>query len=246
MEQPDEPVDVIVLAAGRGKRMQAAINKIFLPVAEIPVLYRTLAQFQRCDCIRSIYVVCQAEEKDDIEKVLKQHGALSKFAGFIDGGKERADSVRKALLFYQQKGRSGMIMIHDGARPFFSGELLGRLIQAAGHSAIAVPVQPVVETVRKQRTRDTVVVDRKDLFLAQTPQVFHSDWINPVFFQSSAVDAVFTDDASFFEAAGQPVKMVMGERWNIKITVPEDLAWAAAVLSQFPFLDIEHHTLKNL
>lgn len=238
MSNSSFPVDVIVLAAGSGKRMNANRNKMFLSVNHIPVIYRTLCQFEKSEKIRHIYLVCKSTEQKILEKLICDNGGCKKLKAILSGGKERADSVRNALNFYQASGADGLLMVHDGARPFVSSELISKLIKASDGNGIVVPVLKVFETTRKKEAEKTSIVDRDHLYLTQTPQVFHSCQINDCYLNSSQLEYVFTDDASFFEAVGKPVKFVEGEKWNIKLTVSSDIEWAEAILNQFQFLDL--------
>lgn len=235
-----QPADVIILAAGSGKRMGAGVNKMFLAVKGVPVIYRTLDRFNRSPQIRHIYLVCKTDEQDELEKVIQEYGTIGKLKAIIPGGKERADSVKNALRFYLESKASGIIMIHDGARPFVSSELIDSLLEKVPHDGISIPVLKVFETTRKKEGHKTEVVNRDNLYLTQTPQVFYSDQISDCYFSSSQSNHPFTDDASFFEALGKRVHFVEGEKWNVKLTVSNDIQWAEAILNQFQFLDIQN------
>ena len=235
-----QSADVIILAAGSGKRMGAGINKMFLSVKGVPVIYRTLNRFNQSPQIRHIYLVCKRSEQRELEKIIHKNGEIDKLKAIISGGKERADSVRNSLKFYQDSGASGIVMIHDGARPFVSFDLISSLVEEVPFDGIVIPVLKVFETTRKKEISKTEVVNRDNLYLTQTPQVFYSDLINTCYFSPSQPDHQFTDDASFFEALGKSVHFVEGEKWNVKLTVASDIQWAEAILNQFQFLDIQN------
>lgn len=218
--------------------MGAGMNKMFLSVKGLPVIYRTLNRFNHSSTIRHIYLVCKPEEENEIRDIIDKNGSIGKLKAIIPGGKERADSVRRALKLYLKSDDRGILMIHDGARPFVSEKLMLSLIENVPKGGIVVPTLKVFETTRKKMAQGTEVVDREHLYLTQTPQVFHSDQIMPCYFSAANTSCVFTDDASFFESQKKPVQFVEGEKWNIKLTVPHDIQWAEAILNQFQFLDI--------
>ncbi len=232
--------DVIVLAAGKGSRMQAGINKVFLPIHGIPILYRTLYRFSQHDRIDRIIVICREEEKGIVKRIVEKHGEIKKLDQYVTGGKERCDSVQNGLKAIQGGNESKTVMTHDGARPFFSLELIDKLIDSIKDERISIPVMGISETIRKKGENGrTEVVDRQSTYIVQTPQLFQTEMISTCFFSDKLRKQVLTDEASYFEAAGKEVVMIEGEKWNIKITSREDIEWAECLLSNYPILRLE-------
>jgi 2-C-methyl-D-erythritol 4-phosphate cytidylyltransferase len=132
-----------------------------------------------------------------------------------------------------------LVMTHDGARPFITESLVQRLVEAADEDSIAIPSLPVFETVRKRDTLgNTSVVDRQHLYTVQTPQVFHVKQIPHCFLNGDKRELKLTDEASYFEVAEKRVKLVEGEKWNLKLTTPEDILWAEFLLQQHKALQL--------
>jgi len=234
--------DVIVLAAGKGARMMADTNKMFLSIKNVPILYRTLFRLNQHARIGQIFVVCREEEKRIIKEMVKKHGPIEKLSQYISGGKERCDSVRNGLMAVLQNAEGKLVMTHDGARPFFSMGLIDRLIDSIKDEKISIPVIGISETLRRMRKNGrTEVVDRQSTYLVQTPQLFSTEMIPSCFLSNRSRNQILTDEASYFEAAGKEVVMINGEKWNIKITTPEDIEWAECLLNRYPDL-----RLKNL
>lgn len=240
MLNPKNKITAVVLGAGSGRRMSAGKNKLFLRIKHIPILYRTLYRLDQIDLIASIILVHGKDDRKQIDRDLTSFVTLSKLNHFVIGGKERADSVRLGLKKALEEDQHGLIMTHDGARPFITESLVERLVNAWQPQSVVIPVQSVVETVRrKEDNGKTSIVDRTDLFAVQTPQLFSKEMIAECFFDKGAADQILTDEASYFERAGKPVTMVQGEKWNIKLTTPADLKWADSLLHQIPELQLK-------
>lgn len=232
-------VDVIVAAAGKGTRMNSEKNKMFLNIQGVPVLYRTLFRLNKLKHVRRIAVVISREEGREFEEMVKNYGQIPKLVKILWGGSERSDSVRNGLRFIQEGLCSDLVMVHDGARPFFSDDLIADLTDGASKSGIAVPVLKIYETIRqKTKNNHSRVVDRNDLFITQTPQVFQSRLIKKSFFSGETIKQKLTDEASYFEKLGFEISMVKGEKWNIKITTKEDLKWSECLLKYHEELQI--------
>jgi len=231
-------VDVIVLAGGSGKRMNQGINKVFIPLLGIPILIRTLLKFESIPQVNRIIPIVR---KNDIEEFQKLRGKylISKLVDPLSGGFERSDSVRIGLEYVLSYPETDCLLVHDGARPFFSQGLITNLVHEISDMNCVIPTTPVAETVRiQQEGRGTEVIDRNLLSLVQTPQAFSIKSIEKCFLSNSQRKLNLTDDASYFENLGYKVKQIAGEKWNIKVTRPEDLAWAECLLKQYK--DILH------
>jgi len=223
-------IDALVVAAGRGRRMGQGLNKVYLEIGGLPILRRTLLKLESVSLIKRIVVVIHPDDEEAFGSLLKMKPALKKFEKWVCGGEERSDSVRNGLRYLIQHDPASLVMVHDGARPFFGEALLIRMIEGLSDAEIAVPALCVADTVRKKTEAGSEVVKRDELFLIQTPQLFKSEKINPVFLDAES-HKNFTDEAAYFEDLGLPVHFAEGERFNIKITTPEDLKMAEYILS---------------
>ncbi len=234
MSIKETQVSTIILAAGSGTRMNAGENKLFLKIRGIPILYRTLYRINQFKAIDSIILVCKASEQKTIKDMIRDYGEISKFKDFVQGGKERSDSVNRGLEKVLTAQKNGLVMTHDGARPFISELLIENLIDAVESDSIAIPALKVFETVRKKDELGiTSVVDRRFLYTVQTPQVFQVNGIQSCFLDDDKRSLNLTDEASYFEVMGRKVTLVEGEKWNIKLTTPEDITWAEALLEKY-------------
>ncbi|MDR1567860.1 MAG: 2-C-methyl-D-erythritol 4-phosphate cytidylyltransferase [Streptococcaceae bacterium] len=211
----------IVLAAGRGKRMKARDNKIFLELGGRPILSYALDVFAKdADC-KQLIVVGRAKEQSMILQ-------LSEQIEFVVGGVERQDSVKNALA----KVNCDYVMIHDGARPFIKAaqlEGLKRHVEKAHATLLAVPVKDTIKQVSGEEVERTL--PRNELYQAQTPQAFLTELIKDVHEKAALTQFLGTDDASLVETfSNQAVTITQGNYQNIKITTPDDLILGEAIL----------------
>lgn len=223
-------VIVLVPAAGTGSRMGAVVNKQYLTLADRPVLARTLNLFDAHPAVDRIHVISPAAEIDYCQREVVERYAITKVASIVAGGAERQDSVRNGLLACGA-ATDDIVLIHDGARPFFPAELIPAVVAAAvevGACVVGVPVKDTVKEVAGARVVGTP--DRRRLWLAQTPQAFRFDLIRDAHLQALREGFRGTDDAALVERIGRPVAMLEGSYRNIKITTPEDLLLAEAFL----------------
>jgi 2-C-methyl-D-erythritol 4-phosphate cytidylyltransferase len=226
-----DQVDVVVLAAGQGERMQASTNKLFLTLQNIPIILHTLIRLEAIPAVNKIYLVLKAGEQEKMEQVFLTHGRVSKLTKIVQGGQNRDDSVRNGLQAVLEAERDGWVMVHDGARPLITDKLVSRLLANATKMGIVVPALPIFETIRKMTMEGkTKQIDRQELYTIQTPQLFHKSAIERVYLKGYQKVPDPTDEASFFEYCGEPVKLIDGEKWNLKITRPDDLKWAETLL----------------
>ncbi|SDK58730.1 2-C-methyl-D-erythritol 4-phosphate cytidylyltransferase [Sediminibacillus albus] len=218
----------IVLAAGQGKRMKAGENKQFIKIRNKPLIIHTLELFNRDSWCTSISLVVNPKEEERIRDLIN-NTAFQKNVQIVKGGKERQQSVFEGLK--SMEGYSGMVFIHDGARPFVSLDSLHELAEATfTHQAalLAVPVTDTIKQVKNNKLLETL--DRSTLWAAQTPQGFHYDMIFKAHQLADEQNYTGTDDASLVERTGQQVEIVQGSYDNIKITTPEDLKRAQAFI----------------
>jgi 2-C-methyl-D-erythritol 4-phosphate cytidylyltransferase len=230
--------DIVVLAAGSGKRMNAPGNKMFLKIDNIPLLYRTLKRISSCPVINRIFLVINVQDLEEYKEMINKYGHLAKIENVLEGGEERSDSVKNALLYIYRHKQSEVLLIHDGARPFITSELIKNIGDAAIQYGAALPVMKICETVRQKVNDGYLIVNRDELTTAQTPQAFKFDYINECFLSKDADNLELTDDIAYIEHFNHPVATVPGEKWNIKITTPEDVAWAEYLLKTYQKLQI--------
>jgi 2-C-methyl-D-erythritol 4-phosphate cytidylyltransferase len=224
-------VIALVPAAGMGKRMGAEINKQYLLLAGKPILAHTLQVFQDTPFIDDIYVVIPAAEIPYCqEHVVERHG-LTKVRQIVPGGAERQYSVMNGLQAAAEAGDDDVVLIHDGVRPFVPPRVLERAVEMArlhDGALVAVPAKDTIKVVVDGIVRATP--PREDLWLAQTPQAFRYAVIRAAHEIAAAERYLGTDDASLVERLGKDIHIVVGDYRNIKITTPEDLVLAEALM----------------
>ena len=218
----------IVVAAGRGERMQAARPKAFLELGGEPLLLRAARAFEAAPSVGRIVAVVSAGLADEARGLL---APLAKLASVVVGGERRQDSVRAGLLCVPAEFE-GVVLVHDAARPLVEVELIEAVVQQAVATGAALPVLPLVDTVKRVRGGRVVeTLDRAELGGAQTPQGFRCALLREACAAAARDAASFTDDAMAVEALGHPVFAIPGSRRNRKITTPDDLAWAESVVA---------------
>lgn len=220
----------IVLAAGKGSRMKAGINKQFLQLGNRPVLAYALQNFQDCDAVEEIIVMTAAEEIEYVQSEIVQKYGFSKVRKIIAGGAERQQSAYKGIMAAHQD--SEIILLHDGARPFVTRQtILACINQAREYGAVSagMPSKDTIKLVNKEHIV-TATPPRDGVWITQTPQAFQREVIIKAHQIAAAEALIATDDAMLVEAMGHPVKMVAGAYENMKITTPEDIALAEQLL----------------
>jgi 2-C-methyl-D-erythritol 4-phosphate cytidylyltransferase len=218
----------ILVAAGRGERMGMAQPKAFLPLAGKSLLLRAAQAFEDAPSIGAIVAVVPESE---IPRGRDMLAALTKVRAVVAGGRHRQDSVLLGLKEIPA-GFDGVVLVHDAARPFVDVPMIEAVCLGAQEVGAALPVLGLVDTV-KQVAGGRVVstLDRAALGSAQTPQGFHLSLLVRAYEAAFRDRVVLTDEAMAVERLGEPVVAVPGSAWNRKITTPEDLAWAEAVLA---------------
>ena len=223
-------IPVIIAAAGASSRM-GGFNKQFLSLLGVTVLARTLLAFQRSEDISRIIVAAREEDINAIQLLAEQY-MIHKLTDVVQGGENRQQSVVNALK--RLGGDEKELLIHDGARPFVSGEIIHSVVCALKeHKAVTCGVK-LKDTIKRVGENDLVkeTLDRKELIAVQTPQGVNADaYKQAVLIMGNNTEA-FTDDMSVMEAAGHKVFVVPGSYRNIKITTPEDIAVAIGFLTQ--------------
>ena len=219
----------ILVAAGRGERMGAARAKAFLPLAGRPMLARSAEPFQAASSVGAIVAVVPAEEIENARALL---AGLSKLRAVVAGGARRQDSVLEGMK-QAPEGFADVVLVHDAARPFVEPELIEAVAKAAAVHGAALPVLPVVDTLKRLRgDRVVATIDRSDLGAAQTPQGFRFELLTRAYAQAFRDHVSVTDEAMAVERLGESVAVVAGSARNRKLTTPEDMAWAEALLRE--------------
>jgi len=220
-----ESVGAIIAAAGESRRM-GGIDKVFAPLAGKPALAWVLDAFDGCDLVNQIVAAVSENNLERCRKLVAEKN-WSKPVEVCAGGKRRQDSVAVGL----KKLDCEWVVVHDGARPLVSRELIEGGLKAAQETGAAVAAVPVTDTIKT--AGDDMFVhqtpSRQNLWAVQTPQVFRLEIIARAYEQA---DDEVTDDASLVEGLGQKVKLYMGSYDNIKITNPHDLALAEVLLKK--------------
>ncbi|MEK6777446.1 MAG: 2-C-methyl-D-erythritol 4-phosphate cytidylyltransferase [bacterium] len=222
----------IVPSAGKGIRMGSSVKKQFLSLCGEPVLVHTLRVMQTCPEIDEIILVVPDEDRAFCrEQIVEKHG-FDKILSIISGGRERQDSVYAGLL--SMVSPPDLVVVHDGVRPFLTGDMIRESLQLASQGVSAVVGVPVRDTIKSvdSSLMVTKTLSRDTLWSIQTPQVFcYRDLIRA--YESAYRDGFLgTDDASLIERLGLPVQIIKGSNENIKITSPSDLVLGEAILKQ--------------
>ena len=216
---------ILIVAGGRGTRMGGPQPKQFLELAGRPVLMHTLEAFDRWDASARLIVVLPEDQIDTWKRLCEAH-VFGRIHRVVAGGETRFHSVRNGL---DAVASDGLIAVHDGVRPLVAPSVIAACFAAAADGGAAVPVVPVVESVREvDADGGSRPVDRTRLRVVQTPQVFRADVLRAAY--RLPYDPRFTDDASVVEASGVAVRLVPGNRENIKLTTPMDLLLAEQLM----------------
>lgn len=215
---------VIIVAGGIGNRMQSEVPKQFLLLRNQPILCHTIQKFYSFDKSISIIVVLPKNQFDYWNELCKKYNFTIAHQ-MVKGGKTRFESVKNGLAIIPD---NQLVAIHDGVRPLVSENVIKNCFQKAKESGAAIPVISINESLRSISNDGSKIINRENIKLVQTPQVFNSSMLKKAY-QQEYRDC-FTDDASVFESDGKSVALVEGSRENIKITRVLDLKIAEALL----------------
>lgn len=227
----------IVLAGGSGKRMKSNVKKQYIELEGRPLIYYTLKAFEHNDTVDGIIVVTS---KEDIEymnvEIIKKY-EITKIKGIVEGGKERYNSVYNALCFIENKyNQCDYVAIHDGARPFINGKIIEEsFVSVKEHMAVVSAVR-VKDTIKKSDCNNCVekTIPRDNLWQIQTPQTFNFEMLKKAYDKmfEKGDEVGVTDDAMVWEMTylNKKIYISEGNYFNIKVTTPEDLVYARAIL----------------
>ena len=221
-------VSAVIVAAGKGIRMNDTVRKQYLPLAGRPVLSHTLAVFDGCNLISKIFLVVPQKDFDYCRNNILP--TLKKEINLVAGGKARQDSVYNGLIAVGKN--NGIVIIHDGVRPFVNIEMLELCIRGAKEVGACIFGIPVQDTIKQVESSGHIIktLERDTLWLAQTPQVFQYEIIRKAHENARLKGYAGTDDAFLVEQMGKHVKIIKGSKNNIKITTREDLKIAEVML----------------
>lgn len=218
---------VIIVAGGKGLRMGADIPKQFLPLDGVPILMHTIKAFKEYDSEIQVILVLPVNQQEYWKNLCEKY-SFNEQVMLANGGETRFHSVKNGLSLIPDNAK-GIVGVHDGVRPFPSVETICRVYDKAMEMGAAVPVAPVVDTLRHVSGEfHSETVPRSEYRIVQTPQAFDIQLLKDAYTQQYS--SVFTDDASVVEHTGHDVALVDGNGENIKITRPFDLLVADAII----------------
>lgn len=228
-KQIPKKISMIVVAAGKGSRMGADINKVLLPLLDKPVLIHSLETFQNDPNIIEIILVVSKNEMSIMKNLVEKY-EISKAKNLVIGGNTRFNSVQNAVKYLNQTTQ--FVAVHDGARPLISTTDLEQLWTSLSPNTGAILGTPVTDTLKMvENEAITKTIDRSKMWRALTPQAFPLEQFKTAY--NTDVDPnIITDDASLMEYLGYKVKIVTGNTDNLKITTPIDLKLATLILKE--------------
>jgi len=224
----DETFSLIIPAAGSGSRMGLDSNKLLIPLAGKPVLWHTVRAFSMNPRLCEIVVVVRPEEKPIIQEILRDL-QITVPVHYAIGGFTRQQSVLSGLYAAQS---TSYVWVHDGARPFVSQALQQRILEKMISTEPLTVAVPVKDTIKRVSQDGTVLetLNRSELWSIQTPQIFQRELLIAAHRAAESAGMEATDDASLIEWFGHPVRIVMGDYQNIKLTTPEDMIMGENIL----------------
>ncbi|NCB50985.1 MAG: 2-C-methyl-D-erythritol 4-phosphate cytidylyltransferase [Clostridia bacterium] len=216
----------VIVAAGSSERMGS--DKLFMTIAGIPVIVRTIGALQESPYIDEIVVVTRGEKIPAIADLCRMHDFL-KVKHLVAGADNRTGSALAGVRLCSSE--AGLIAIHDGARPLVTGEVIARAVMAAAEHGAAAPAVKVKETVRQALAGVvTKTLDRETMYLMQTPQVFRAEMIRSALGDASRLGLSLADDCEAVMLMDAQVHLVDGSDENIKLTTPSDIYVAEAII----------------
>lgn len=233
-QHPHLRAGVVIPAGGTGSRFGHTRPKQFLELAGKPVLIRTCQAFLELERIQTVVVVVPADYAAYTDELLRTHVSLEHRLRLqiTNGGSTRQESVQAGLTMLPVE--TDLVLVHDAARPLVDRETILRCLNGAVRFGAAIAAVPVKDTLKQVKDDGSIVstIDRSHIWQAQTPQAARRTLLEQAFARAASTGFVGTDEASLLEAAGIPVQVVEGSEYNSKITRPEDLQMAEALLMQ--------------
>ena len=233
-----EHCTAVVLAAGRGTRMGTQTAKQYLELQGKPILVYALEVFEQSAVVDDILLMTDKDHVEYCKKEICEKYGIKKVSAVAPGGKERYESVWKALCILKEREQTGYVMIHDGARPLVTDGIISRAAQAAVSDEACVVGMPVKDTIKVADAGGFAesTPDRSRLWQVQTPQAFSYPLVRSAYDRLMADETQqkgITDDAMVVEhLSGTKVRLVEGSYENLKVTTPEDLVLAEALLKK--------------
>lgn len=222
-------VTAVVVSAGRSERMGAQVSKQFLPLCDVPVIARTLSAFEACVMVSEVVVVARLDDLVEVAQLVKEYG-FGKVVRIVPGGLTRQQSAMAGVR--AMNGETAFVAVHDGARPLVTPACIDRVVRAAFEKKAVTAAVRCKDTVKVADESGAVLStpDRGRLWNIQTPQVFEKALYRRALEKALGENADYTDDCQLVEHDGGRVFLVEGEYTNLKITTPEDIAVAEALL----------------
>ena len=220
------PIYALIVAGGQGTRMGTALPKQFLPLHQKEIILHTVLAFAKAIPNIQLIIVHPEAHSERMRTLMEKEG-LHASVSLVSGGATRFESVKNGLQAIPDT--DGIVLIHDGVRPLVSAQLIQACIAQAETKGSAIPAIGLVDSIRRIQGDMHIREDRATLVAVQTPQTFQIALIKKAFEQN--YQDAFTDDASVVEAMQLPIHLIAGERYNIKITTPEDVIIAEALLA---------------
>jgi 2-C-methyl-D-erythritol 4-phosphate cytidylyltransferase len=223
----------IVLAAGEGRRIGGEVPKAFLEIGGRPLVLRTLDRMFSARSVEMVVLVVAAQQRERCKSLLRSDAALrDRRWALKTGGATRQESARRGLE--RVASHADIVLIHDAARPFVSAGLIERCIEAAAEKGAVVAGLPARDTIKSVSPEHWIqsTPDRSALWEIQTPQAFKRELIVAAHERAAREGVQVTDDAMVVERTGTPVYVLEGERTNFKITVPQDVWLAEALIRE--------------
>ena len=223
-----EHVVAVIVAGGVGKRLNLKVHKSFVRLGEKPMLAWTLEAFEKARSVGRIVLVVHPSDIEATQRMIRFFG-YRKVLRVVRGGASRMASVSFGLRALPPDAK--WVAVHDGARPLVRPELIEATLKAARGPKAAIAAIPIIPTVKQARgSWVEKTLDRKRLWAVQTPQVFDRKLLEQAHAKGRTNGSAATDDAALVEALGHRVRIVMGDHRNLKVTTPEDLVMAQALL----------------
>lgn len=223
-------ISSIILSGGKGSRMKMKKSKQLLKLLKKPIICYSIEAFNRNKNIDEIILIIRPEEEEEIKEILTEYNLWKKLK-LVYGGKERYNSVENGLKSLNKN--SDIVLIHDGARPFITDEIINKNIKKSKETGSCLTAVKVKDTIKKLNHNGEIkeTLNRDLLISAQTPQTFKTKEILKAYKNFKNLEGI-TDDSMIMEKIGQTVNIVEGSYENIKITTKEDLMLGEIILKK--------------